>query len=113
MRISACCLLSIMMMASTSDARRLGAQDPETRAQQDTPRDTATYSSQASDFVVGKRVYLHSTKTFIGTITAVDPNKSFPRTFARSHMKAVLIARVGGSKDWVPVDGITRIYVTR
>jgi hypothetical protein len=75
--------------------------------------EAAVYSSRASDFVAGRRVFLRSTKTFIGTISAVDANRKFPRSFPRSRMKAVLIERADGRQDWVPVEGITRIYVTR
>ena len=72
------------------------------------------YSSHESDFVVGKRVHLRSTKTFIGTIMAVDESHDFPPSrFARAKMKAVLIERRDGPRGWVPVEGITRIYVVR
>lgn len=74
---------------------------------------TPEYSSREADFVVGKSVYLRSTKTRIGRILAVDENRSFPASFRRRHSKAVLIRRFDGPIDWVPVDGITRIYVTR
>jgi hypothetical protein len=70
----------------------------------------ALYSTATSDFVIGKTVYLRSSKMRIGTIEAVDTSHSFPKSFSRPRMKAVLIRRNGG-RDWVPVDGITRIYV--
>jgi hypothetical protein len=72
-------------------------------------RDTL-YSSAPTDFVIGKTVYLRSSKMRIGTIEATDASHSFPRSFPRPRMKAVLIRRNGG-RDWVPVEGITRIYV--
>jgi len=75
------------------------------------PANATRYSSAESDFVVGKTVYLRSSKLRIGTIRAVDPNHSFPRTFPRPRMKAVLIRRKDGPRDWVPVERITRIYV--
>jgi hypothetical protein len=75
------------------------------------PANATRYSSAESDFAVGKTVYLRSSKTRIGTILAVDPNHSFPRTFPRPRMKAVLIRRKDGPSDWVPVERITRIYV--
>jgi hypothetical protein len=69
------------------------------------------YSSAESDFVVGKTVYLRSSKMRVGTILATDAHHSFPRTFPRPRMKAVLIRRKDGPRDWVPVERITRIYV--
>ena len=72
------------------------------------------YSSDSTAFVTGKHVYLRSTKTLIGTITAVDERHSFPADrFPRGRMKAVLIERRDGPRDWVPVERITRIYVVR
>ncbi len=95
-------------------------------AQQATPASSATspsigsrgtdsgYSANVADFVAGKRVYLRSTKTFIGTITDVDDDHAFPADrFPRARMKAVLIVRRDGPRDWVPVDRITRIYLVR
>lgn len=69
------------------------------------------YSSAERDFVVGKTVYVRSSKTLIGTIIRADPNHAFPKTFPRPHMKAVLIRRKDGPSSWTPVEGITRIYV--
>jgi hypothetical protein len=69
------------------------------------------YSFAESDFVVGKTVYLRSSKMRIGTILAAEARHSFPRTFPRPQMKAVLIRRKDGPLDWVPVERITRIYV--
>jgi hypothetical protein len=113
LRISTSRLVLILVLALTTRASGLHAQQPAARTQHRTTSDTAAYSSNAADFIVGKHVFLRSTKTFIGTITETDPNKSFPRGFPRSHMKAVLIQRAESRKDWVPIDGITRIYVTR
>jgi hypothetical protein len=70
-----------------------------------------TYSSNVSDFVVGKTVYLRSTKTRLGSIISVDTRHRFPRSFARPQMMAVLILRKDGPREWVPIEGITRIYV--
>lgn len=69
------------------------------------------FTSEPRAFVVGKTVYLRSTKTRIGTIEAVDGRHAFPRTFPRPQMSAVLIHRKDGPMEWVPVEGITRIYV--
>lgn len=72
------------------------------------------YSGKESDFVVGKRVYLRSTKTFIGTIIDVDDAHHFPpERFPRAEMKAVLLVRRDGPYDWVPLQGLTKIYVAR
>ena len=73
--------------------------------------DESRYSTTESDFVVGKIVYLRSSKMRYGSVLAVDPNHSFPRSFPRSHMKAVLIQRKDGPREWTPVERITRIYV--
>ena len=72
------------------------------------------YSGRESDFVVGKRIYLRSSKTFIGTIIDVDERHHFPpERFPRAEMKAVLVVRRDGPHDWVPVEGLTKIYVAR
>lgn len=72
------------------------------------------YSGAEGDFIVGRRVYLRSTKTFIGTIIDADANKRFPSDrFPRARMKAVLIKRFDGPLGWIPMESVTRIYVTR
>ena len=85
------------------------AQAPVTRNAR-SARDSL-YSSAESDFVVGRTVYLRSSKMRIGTILKTDPRHGFPRTFPRPHMKAVLIRHSDGPVSWVPVERITRIYV--
>lgn len=72
---------------------------------------TITYLTSESAFVAGRTVYLRSTKTVIGTIEKVDESHAFPPTFPKSPAKAVLIRRKDRSKSWVPVEGITKIYV--
>ena len=72
---------------------------------------SVVYSSAESDFVVGKTVYLKSSKMRIGTILKTDDNHKFPRAFPRPRMKAVLIRRKDGPYEWTPVERITRIYV--
>ena len=69
------------------------------------------YSEREADFVVGKAVYLRSTRTAIGTIESSDESHAFPRSFPHSPAKAVLIRRKDGPRDWIPVAGITRVYV--
>lgn len=106
---------SILTLASASWA---GAQQPRAGAASPTHAAAGTadagYSSRESDFVVGKRVHLRSTKTFIGRIIGEDASHAFPPDrFPRASMKAVLIERRDGPRDWVPVEGITRIYVVR
>ena len=71
----------------------------------------AGYLSKESDFVVGKTVYLRSTKRLVGRIEKVDESHSFAPTFPKSPAKAVMIRRKDRSRSWVPVEGITRIYV--
>jgi hypothetical protein len=75
------------------------------------PVHDSLYSSAEADFVVGKTVYLRSSKMRIGSIIDTDANHKFPRTFPRPRMKAVLIRRKDGPVDWVPVERINRIYV--
>lgn len=75
------------------------------------PVQDSLYSSAESDFVIGKTVYLRSSKMRIGTIVDTDANHKFPRTFPRPRMKAVRIRRKDGPLDWVPVERINRIYV--
>jgi hypothetical protein len=70
-----------------------------------------TYLSTESAFVAGRTVYLRSTKTLIGTIEKVDESHAFPPTFPKSPAKAVLIRRKDRSKSWMPVEGITKLYV--
>ncbi len=72
------------------------------------------YSGAEGDFIVGRRVYLRSTRTFIGTIIDADANKRFPADrYPRAHMKAVLIRRFDGPLGWIPMESVRRIYVTR
>ena len=70
-----------------------------------------TYLTNESAFVAGRTVFLRSTKTLIGTIEKVDESHAFPPSFPKSPAKAVLIRRKDRSKSWVPVEGITKIYV--
>jgi len=77
-------------------------------------RNAGGYSSDSTAFVVGKQVHLRSSRTFIGTIKAVDERHDFRAgRFPRPEMKAVLIERRDGPLEWVPVERITRIYVVK
>lgn len=71
----------------------------------------SAYLSDTSAFVPGRVVYLRSTRTRIGVIEAADAHHQFPASFSRRSMSAVLIRRKDGPLDWIPIDGITRIYV--
>ncbi len=113
MRISPRCTFLSLLMVFASRAPQLQAQQPGTSPQHSVKPVLAPYSSDSTSFVVGKRVYLRSTKTYIGTISAVDPDKRMEGKFPRRRMMAVLIDRAEQRRDWVPVEGITRIYVTR
>ena len=68
-------------------------------------------TSTASEFVVGKTVYLRSTGTRIGVIEKIDPAHDFPPWMSRTPLRAVLIHRKDGPMDWAPLDRVTRIYV--
>ena len=121
MRIATRRLVRSVLAASALalSTRANGQQKPSTAGQ--TPAtggfrspsaaDDSLYSSAESDFVVGKTVYLRSTKTRIGTILKTDSTHGFPRSFPRPRMKAVLIQRKDGPYEWTPVERITRIYV--
>jgi len=73
---------------------------------------TDSLSTAEREFVVGRPVFLRSTHTRIGTIVDVDSAHAFPRGFPRARMRAVLIRHTDGPMDWIPVEGITRIYTT-
>src|SRR5690349_15428837 len=62
---------------------------------------SAAYLDKESAFVVGKTVYLRSTKTLIGTIEKVDESHTFPPSFPKSPARAVLIRRRDRSKSWL------------
>ena len=105
-----CFLVTVFITHGTA----LGAQQARGAANAKPTHSDSGYSNREADFTVGRRVYLRSTRTLIGTIIAIDPGKSFPpERFARAKMKAVLIKRFDGPMGWMPVEGITRIYVTR
>lgn len=74
-------------------------------------RAASNYSTREADFVVGRAVYLRSSKTPVGRIEAEDASHEFPRSFPHSPAKAVLIRRDDGPRSWMPLAGITRIYV--
>jgi hypothetical protein len=94
-----------LAQASASSGTKVSAADARAQTR------PTTYLNEPSAFVVGRTVYLRSTKTRIGTIEAVDSHHAFPRKFPRSRMRAVLIHRKDGPMEWTPIDGITRIYV--
>jgi hypothetical protein len=72
------------------------------------------YSTDSTRFVVGKRVYLRSTKTYIGRIIGAEDKHDFrDGHFRHPWAKAVLIERRDGPHEWVPVERITRIYVVK
>jgi len=72
-----------------------------------------TYSSDERDFTVGRTVYLRSTRTKIGRIVAADDDHEFPASFKTRHGRAVLLRHVDGPFDWLPVEGLSRVYVVR
>jgi hypothetical protein len=101
----------LLLLAGLSAPCAAGAQ----RATQPAAaRADAGYSVDSTAFVVGKRVYLRSTKTRLGTIIGADESHDFRAGhFRRPWMKAVLIERRDGPREWVPVEGITKIYAVR
>ena len=89
--------------------RSSGDRPPDHRAR---PGGTG-YSSDERDFTVGRTVYLRSTKTRIGRIVAVDDDHEFPRELQEAAGRAVLLRHVDGPFDWLPVEGLSRVYVVR
>ena len=71
------------------------------------------YSSDERDFITGRSVYLRSTKTRIGKILATDGDHAFPPRFGKTRARAVLLRHVDGPSDWLPVEGLSRVYVVR
>jgi hypothetical protein len=72
------------------------------------------YSTDSTSFVVGRRVYLRSTRTYIGRIIAADDRHDFrDGHFQRPWAKAVLIERRDGPHEWAPVERISRIYAVK
>ena len=71
----------------------------------------ADFSSSEKDIVVGKTVYLRSSKTLIGRIVAVEANHRFPPSFPKSPATGVRIQHANGPLDWIPLDGFLKIYV--
>jgi hypothetical protein len=103
------CSLLIVALTVPCAARGQGTTPPAAPAKADDG-----YSGDSTRFVVGRRVYLRSTKTFIGTIVAADAKHDFRSgRFPRPWMKAVLVDRRDGPHEWVPVEGITKLYVVR
>jgi hypothetical protein len=117
MRITIGLSASLLTLASAAAPTRTSAQasaNSGAKASEASARAQTrpvSYLSEPSAFVVGKTVYLRSTKTRIGTIEAVDTHHAFPRSFPHQQMSAALIHRKDGPMDWVPLEGITRIYV--
>lgn len=71
------------------------------------------YSSDERDFTVGRTVYLRWARTKVGRIIAADENHRFPSGFRTRRGRAVLLRHVDGPTDWLPVDGLSRVYVVR
>ena len=108
------CLIAAAAYAPVAIARQTGPH-PQDVAPPSAPPHAGKdgYSSDERDFTRGRSVFLRSTKTRIGQITATDDDHAFPASFRKSHGKAVLIRHVDGPLDWIPVEGLARIYVVR
>ena len=102
--------LVVTSAASGISQTRLAA---ATGASRSSARTDSLYSGVEKDFSVGRKVYLRSSKTLIGTILAIDPIHSFPPSFGRTRAKGLLIKRKDGPLDWIPIDGALRIYVVK
>ena len=110
-----CCAVTILGLATATTGMSQGRSQADTVgvSRRTSGRSDPSYSGIEKDFTVGKSVYLRSSKTLIGTIIAIDPDHSFPRTFNRPRSKALQIKRKDGPVDWIPVDGALRIYVVK
>jgi hypothetical protein len=107
MRVAYLLIAAALVLPCAARAQR-------TAAPQSVPKSAAVNASDSTSFVTGKGVYLRSTGTFIGRIVGAEEKHDFRAGhFRRPWMKAVLIARRDGPHEWVPVEGITKIYVTR
>jgi hypothetical protein len=109
-------VLAVFIVAGVSESARGQATKQGVPAHGGAFRTTSAtndslYSFAESDFVVGKAVFLRSSKMRYGTVLAVDANHRFPRSFGKTHMKAVLIRRKDGPYEWTPVERVVRIYV--
>jgi hypothetical protein len=103
-----------MMLAGGLLLLAVAAYAPVAIARQATSAHAAAgYSSNERDFTVGRTVYLRSTKTKIGRIIAADEHREFPPGFRARPGRAVLLRHVDGPMDWLPVEGLSRVYVVR
>ena len=70
----------------------------------------AGYQSLVANSWPGKKLYLRTDKTFIGTIVNAQEDHFFEDGTRRD---AVLIRFKDGTDDWLPRETVKRIYVTR
>ena len=111
-------MLSVFVLAGVSASARAQAVTQAVPAQAGGFRTASAasdslYSFAESDFVVGKTVFLRSSKMHYGTILALDANHRFPPSFPKTRTKAVLIRRKDGPYEWAPVERVLRIYVVK
>ena len=103
--------LAVVVTAGAAVSAGAQAAAPASGFRSGSATSDSAYSLAESDFVVGKTVFLRSSKMRYGTIIALDANHHFPKSFHKTQMKAVLIHRKDGPREWVPVEWIGRIYV--
>jgi hypothetical protein len=108
-----CALHAQRTVAAIAPARPSAANRTVAAITPATPSATNRTADSIS-FVVGKRVYLRSSGTFIGTIIDTDEHHDFRAgRFPRPWMKAVLMVRRDGPYEWMPVEGMARLYVAK
>lgn len=105
-------LVRSLLLLALSAPCAARAQQPAAPASAAKPADA--YLADAASFTIGRRVYLRSTKAYIGTVVDTAAKHDFRAGhFPRPWMKAVLIERRDGPHEWVPIEGITRLYVVK
>ena len=109
--VLAASVVALSTRAYGQQAPSSAGQTPTSGFRSPSAADDSLYSSAESDFVVGKTVFLRSSKMRYGIVLAVDANHRFPRSFGKTQMKAVLIRRKDGPYEWTPVERVVRIYV--
>jgi len=78
------------------------------------PSAPAVRPADSTSFTVGKRLYLRSNGTFIGTIIDAEEQHDFRGgRFPRPWMRGVLVVRRDGPYEWMPVEGLSRLYTAR
>lgn len=96
-----------LLVALSCSLLLLGA--PSAKAQS-VPKPPPGYQTLVANVWIGKKLYLRTDLTFIGTIIDIAPRHRFPDGTTRP---GVLVRFRDGSADWIPRQTLQRIYVTK